>query len=77
LEQAYLAKMTGSGISQASGADNAIYKEIAKKMSELGLGYGAATGNTVLGDDNNRRFIFIDETTGERTEEKSAQWVAS
>ena len=74
LKDTYYKKMTGSGISKASGADNEIYKEIARKLSESGSGLKAATGNTVLGTDSNRRFVFQD-ANGERVE-KSAEWVA-
>ena len=63
------------GIAQNSGASNEIYKEVARQLEEAGTGYRAATGNTVLGSDTNRRFIFED-SKGERTEEKSAEWVA-
>jgi hypothetical protein len=63
------------GINQASGADNEIYKYIAGLMEQYNTGYSFATGNTVLGSDNNRRFIFTDNE-GDRTEGKSALWVA-
>ena len=63
------------GISKGSEADNEIYQEVARQLKEAGTGYSAATGNTVLGKDTNRRFIFED-AKGERTEEKSAEWVA-
>jgi hypothetical protein len=44
-------------------------------MEHYNTGYSFATGNTVLGTDGNRRFIFTDKN-GERSEEKSAKWVA-
>lgn len=69
-------KLTGSGISQASGSGNKIYQDIANRLQEATNGqYRATTGNTVLGSDSNRRFIFED-ANGERTEEKTAKWVA-
>lgn len=67
---------TGSyGINKASNASNDIYQFLAKKLNEAGTGLSAATGNTVLGTDTNRRFIFQD-ANGEKTEEKTAEWVA-
>jgi hypothetical protein len=68
-------KYTGAtGINQASNANNAIYKEIAKRLAEATNNeYVAATGNTVLGNDDNRRFVF--DKGGQRIE-KSATWVA-
>lgn len=69
-------KLTGSGISQASGSGNKIYQDIANRLQEATNGqYRATTGNTVLGSDSNRRFIFED-ANGEKTEEKTAKWVA-
>ena len=63
-----------TGINAASNASNAIYKEIANRLAEATNNeYVAATGNTVLGTDNNRRFIF--DKGGDRVE-KSASWVA-
>ena len=74
-DAAAVVKYTGAtGINQASTASNAIYKEIAKRLAEATNNeYVATTGNTVLGNDDNRRFIF--DKGGERVE-KSAAWVA-
>lgn len=63
------------GISKAGNSDNEIYRYIAQQMEHYNTGYSFATGNTVLGTDGNRRFIFTDKN-GERSEEKSAKWVA-
>lgn len=61
----------------ADNAGHANYQEIASRLNKATGGkYSAATGNTVLGTDDNRRFIFQDEN-GEKTEEKSEQWVAN
>ena len=68
--------LTGSRISQASGSGNKVYQDIANRLQEATNGqYRATTGNTVLGSDSNRRFIFED-ANGEKTEEKTAKWVA-
>ena len=65
--------MTGDGISKASGHKNEIYQDIASRLEKVN-GWRAATGNTVLGSDNNRQFVFLDEK-GER-QTKDAEWVA-
>lgn len=64
-------------LSAGSNAGSAYYKELARRLSNATRGkYSAATGNTVLGWNNNRRFIFQDKN-GEKTEEKSLDWVSS
>ena len=64
-------------LSKASNAGDDYYQELADRLNKATSGqYSAATGNTVLGTDTNRRFIFADEN-GEETEEKSLEWVAS
>lgn len=75
--QKVLTDYTGElGISKASGSDNDVYQYIASEFEKYNLGYSARTGNTVLGSDTNRRFIFTDKD-GNATEEKSAEWVAA
>ena len=66
---------TSGGINKASGGDNAVYLKAVEALQAAGYNWSAFTGNAVLGDDNNRRFIFTDEN-GEQTKEKSAAWVA-
>jgi hypothetical protein len=66
---------TSTGINKASEGDNSIYLEAVEALQAAGYNWTAFTGNAVLGNDNNRRFIFNDEN-GEQTKEKSATWVA-
>lgn len=66
-----------SELAAASNAGSDYYQELASRLSKATGGkYSAATGNTVLGTDGNRRYIFQDEN-GEKTQEKSEAWVAN
>lgn len=62
------------GIAQNSGANNDIYKFLAKQLEQAGTGYSATTGNTVQGSDKNRTFVFQDAEGNKVT--KTADWVA-
>ena len=77
LYEQYYKKMTGSGISKASGADNEIYKDMAEKLANAtGDKFAALTkGNAVTGSDGNRKLVFYNNETGKR-ESYDAEWVA-
>jgi hypothetical protein len=77
LYEQYYKEMTGSGIRKASGADNAIYKDMAKKLADATGGKFAALtkGNAVTGTDGNRKLVFYNNETGKR-ESYDAEWVA-
>lgn len=62
-----------TGISKAADDSNKVYQYIAEQLEYYNTGYSAATGNTVQGADDNRKFIFDYEG---KQEEKSAAWVA-
>jgi hypothetical protein len=57
-----------------SESNNEIYQYIGERLENLNLGYRRASGNTVLHNDVNREFVFLDES-GKRVE-LSAQEVA-
>jgi hypothetical protein len=65
-----------TGISKSDGAESEVYRFIAQKMEDYNTGYKIATGNTVLGADDAREFIFTD-AQGNKTEGKDAMWVAT
>lgn len=77
LYEKYYKKMTGSGISKASDADNKIYKDMAEKLEDATGGKFAALtkGNAVTGTDGNRKLVFYNNETGKR-ESYDAEWVA-
>lgn len=63
-------------MSKASNAGNDYYQDLAARLEEATGGqYRATTGNTVRHNDENRTLVFEDEN-GEKTEEKSIEWVA-
>lgn len=75
LTDEYLDKITGSGISKASGSGNEIYKQIVKDLQKAGYNYDKVQGQkAVLGTDSNRSFTFTDENGQEV--ERTAEWVA-
>jgi hypothetical protein len=54
--------LKGIGINQGSSETNAIYEAVLKELRAAGYNWTATTDNAVRGNDNNRRFVFTDET---------------
>ena len=69
------AKYTGGGISKASGANNAIAKEMLEEYNKATGNNWSLDRNAVRGSDSNRTFAFLDEQGQLR--EFTAQQVAS
>jgi hypothetical protein len=50
------------GINQISDENNKLYQLALKGLQASGYNWTATTDNAVRGNDNNRRFVFVDET---------------